>query len=340
MKSTLVMLREKNEKVKVPITNKNKPNIEQEMIDRWQIIINTIAKILKVPTALIMHITESSLDVFLKSQNIENPYPENGSDYLGHGLYCETVIGEGKELIIVNALENEYWNDNPDIKLNMISYYGLPIKWDDGEFFGTICVLDSKKNDFTGDYKDLLSVFKIAIESDLRTLMHKKKLRYFAEMDEMTSSYNRRKIEDLLINEFERSKRYGTTFSLVIMDVDKLKIINDTFGHSKGDEIIVTLANSVNSRIRSVDSFGRLGGDEFILLCPNTDIDRTNTLMDDIKRITTQNMGKVIEGSSFCFGCAEYKEEDTDYQDVLKRADKILYEKKEELKKQRNNSVN
>lgn len=337
MKSTLVMLRERNESIKVPITNGDKPKIEQEMIDRWQTIINIIAKILKVPVALIMQITEASMEVFLKSQNRENPYPENGSDSLGQGLYCETVIGKDKELIIINALKIDYWKDNPDIELNMISYFGLPIKWEDGEFFGTICVLDSRENEYSEDFKGLLNVFKIAIESDLKTLMNKKKLRYYAEMDNMTSSYNRSKIENILINEFARSKRYGNIFSLAVMDIDRLKIINDTFGHLKGDEIIISFAKSVNSRIRAIDYFGRWGGDEFILLCPNTDIQSLNILMEDISKITTQNMDKVVPNSSFCFGCAEYKQEDTDYQEMLKRADQILYEKKDELKKQSSN---
>src|SRR6056297_1943633 len=235
-KSTFVKIRENNDRKRVPITNDKKPVIEQEMLERWQRIINLVAKILKVPAGLIMRITEDSMIVFLKSQNPENPYPKGGSDSLGHGLYCETVIGEDEELLVRNAIKNKKWKDNPDVKLNMISYYGLPIKWEDDEFFGTICVLDSDENVYNNDYKDLLNEFKVAIESDLRTLMYKDELRYYAEMDIMTSSYNRNKIEEILTNEFERSKRYGETFSLAIMDIDKLKQINDDLGHIKGDE--------------------------------------------------------------------------------------------------------
>ncbi len=331
-KSTFVKIRENNDRKRVPITNDKKPVIEQEMLERWQRIINLVAKILKVPAGLIMRITEDSMIVFLKSQNPENPYPERGSDSLGHGLYCETVIGEDRELLVPNALKNKKWKDNPDVKLNMISYYGLPIKWEDDEFFGTICVLDSDENVYNNDYKDLLNEFKVAIESDLRTLMYKDELRYYAEMDIMTSSYNRNKIEEILTNEFERSKRYGETFSLAIMDIDKLKQINDDLGHIKGDEIIKVFADSINSRIRTVDSFGRWGGDEFILLCPNTDITSINTLMKDITRITLTNMQEVVPEASFCYGCAEYNEEDNDYYDIIKRADKELYKEKDKLK--------
>lgn len=327
-----VMIREKKDKKIVLITNKDKPEIEQEMIERWQRIIDVVAKILKVPAGLIMQIKETSMEVFLKSQNEENPYPKGGSDSLGHGLYCETVIGEDRELLIENALKSEMWKDNPDVKLNMISYYGLPIKWDDDEFFGTICVLDGKSNKYNDDYKSLLNEFKIAIESDLKTLMYKDKLRYYAEMDEMTSTYNRNKIEQILITEFERSKRYGETFSLAVMDIDGLKQINDKWGHVKGDEIIKAFANGINTRIRNVDSFGRWGGDEFVLLCPNTNIEGINILMEDITKKTILDMGKVITNSSFCFGCAEYSEVDDTYQEALKRADLELYERKAELK--------
>ncbi|MGD9887177.1 MAG: hypothetical protein AB7T03_04355 [Bacilli bacterium] len=57
---------------------------------------------------------------------------------MGHGLYCETVIGKDEPMIVENAISSEVWKDNPNIKLNMIFYFGLPIKWHDGEFFGTI----------------------------------------------------------------------------------------------------------------------------------------------------------------------------------------------------------
>ncbi len=168
-----VMLRDRMQTKQVVITSSDKPMIEEELLEKWQRIINLISRIIDVPATLLMRITEDSMKVFIKSQNIENPYVENGEDSLGHGLYCETVIGVDKDLLVKNALESPTWKDNPDVKLNMISYYGLPIKWPDEEFFGTLCILDDKENAYNDDFKDLMKEFKVVIESDLKSLLQK-----------------------------------------------------------------------------------------------------------------------------------------------------------------------
>ena len=230
-----------------------------------------MAKILDVPAGLLMNITEESMVVFLKSENDENPYPQGGNDKLGHGLYCETVIGKDKELLVEDALKSSEWKDNPDVKLNMISYYGLPIKWPDEEFFGTICVLDSKANNYSEEYKELIKEFKRVIEDDLKMLLYQDKLNYYSETDVLTSVSNRRKLEKILKNEFNRSKRTKNIFSISIMDINKLKYINDNYGHNDGDNIIKAFAQTFKNRIRKTDYFGRWGGDEFLLICPNTD---------------------------------------------------------------------
>ena len=105
MKTAEVYLREEDKKIKVRITDSKKPEISDVILEKWQRIINLMAKIMNVPSGLLMNITEESMVVFLKSQNPENPYPVGGSDKLGHGLYCETVIGNDKELLVPNALK-------------------------------------------------------------------------------------------------------------------------------------------------------------------------------------------------------------------------------------------
>jgi len=150
---TDVFLRQEQITKNVIISNIEKPQIEEGVIKKWQKIINLTAKILDVPSGLIMQITEDSMRVFLKSKNIDNPYQEGASDSLGSGLYCETVIGNNADLLVDNALKYEEWKDNPDVKLNMISYYGLPIQWPDNDFFGTICVLDNKENSYSDTFK-------------------------------------------------------------------------------------------------------------------------------------------------------------------------------------------
>lgn len=172
-----VLLRQERITKSVSITSTEKPDIEELVVKKWQKIIDLTAKIVNVPSGLIMQITENSMQVFLKSNSKGNPYPEGGSDSLGHGLYCETVIGNNAELLVDNALKYEEWKDNPDVKLNMISYYGLPITWPDNDFFGTICVLDNKENIYGDTFKELISEFKISIEKDLELLCQTQELK-------------------------------------------------------------------------------------------------------------------------------------------------------------------
>lgn len=176
-KKAEVFLRKEQIFKTVAITGSDKPQIAQMIIDKWQKIIDLIAKIIDVPSGLIMQITEDSMRVFLKSGNNGNPYEKGGCDKLGNGLYCETVIGTNAELLIDNALKYKEWNDNPDVKLKMISYYGLPIQWPDEEAFGTICVLDSKENAYTNNFKKLITEFKLSIEKDLELLFQEQELK-------------------------------------------------------------------------------------------------------------------------------------------------------------------
>lgn len=172
-----VFLRQERITKRVNITGLEKPKIEEIVVEKWQKIIDLTARIADVPSGLIMQITDTSMQVFLKSSNSANPYQQGASDSLGHGLYCETVIGNNAELLVDNALNHEEWKENPDVKLNMISYYGLPITWPDQNFFGTICVLDNKENAYNDTFKQLISEFKASIEKDLELLCQTQELK-------------------------------------------------------------------------------------------------------------------------------------------------------------------
>ena len=170
-----VFVREENQQKEVAITSEDKPEISDEILEKWTRMLNSTAEILDIPSVLVMRIRKDAMEVLLKSENSENPYDIGDSESLGHVLYCENVIGTGNELLVKNALENDVWNDNPDVELNMIAYYGLPIRWPDGETLGTICVLDNKKNEFEKKYREMIQIYQQVIEDDLELLICKNK---------------------------------------------------------------------------------------------------------------------------------------------------------------------
>ncbi|PTL77846.1 histidine kinase [Vitiosangium sp. GDMCC 1.1324] len=145
--------------------------ISGEMVTKWQEIVNLLAEIMHVPAALIMKFDPPELVVFVASESKGNPYERNETTCNLTGLYCETVMRTRLPLLVPDALADERWMSNPDVERGMISYFGLPILWPSGEVFGTICVLDDKRNAYSELYSRLLVQFRDVVQADLRSLL-------------------------------------------------------------------------------------------------------------------------------------------------------------------------
>jgi len=142
--------------------------ITNSMVSKWQNIVDIIAELINIPAALIMRLVQSDIEVFISSKSKDNPYkPGDKEHFWNSGLYCETVIRSNEKLLVPNANKLEKWKNNPDVKLNMISYLGFPILMPDGTPFGTICVLDNKENAYSDIYEKLILNFRDVVQSQL-----------------------------------------------------------------------------------------------------------------------------------------------------------------------------
>lgn len=149
----------------------NQIEVPENTLKKWQNIVDIIAELIGIPAALIMRLVESDIEVFVTSRSDGNPYHSGDHEhFLGSGLYCETVINTNKKLLIPNALADEKWKNNPDIKLNMISYIGFPIVLPNKKPFGTICVLDNKDNSYSKAFENLIENFRDIIQSQLELI--------------------------------------------------------------------------------------------------------------------------------------------------------------------------
>ncbi|WP_046166849.1 ATP-binding protein [Chromobacterium vaccinii] len=148
--------------------------VGHDYAEKWQEVLDLLARLLRIPAALIMRVQPPRIKVFLSSRSDGNPYEEDELADLGTGLYCETVMARRGELIVPNALSDLDWDHNPDIKLGMISYMGLPLVWPNQDVFGTICVLDSEENPYNATYRQLLAQFRAMVERDLRQIYNDK----------------------------------------------------------------------------------------------------------------------------------------------------------------------
>jgi two-component system cell cycle response regulator len=154
-----------------------------------------------------------------------------------------------------------------------------------------------------------------------------------ATTDRMTGLYSHHFFEKALAEEMERARRYKTIFSLVILDIDHFKAVNDTHGHLQGDRIIKGISKILSQSIRQVDLPARYGGEEFAVILPGVDVKGASVVAERLrKRIGESRFpcdGFTI-GVTISLGVAEYiPEADQSSSDVLHAADKALYKSKE-----------
>jgi len=141
--------------------------VPSEIMRKWQEIVDLLAEIMHVPSASIMQVDPPQIKVFVSSASKGNPCRPGAPDT---GPYCATVMRTGQPLLVPDALENDAWKVNPHVRLGMISYLGVPISWPDGRIFGTICVRDNKRNDYSEAYLKLLLHFRDVLQADLKSL--------------------------------------------------------------------------------------------------------------------------------------------------------------------------
>ncbi|MBE0601916.1 MAG: GGDEF domain-containing protein, partial [Firmicutes bacterium] len=211
---------------------------------------------------------------------------------------------------------------------------GLPILWPDGELYAAVCVPAKTTRGMKPNYKTVVAELRAAIEQELASVHQQQLLLQTAETDPLTQIYNRRKIDSVLKTEFDRARRYGSDFSITMMDLNSFKQINDVYGHDTGDEVLKAFVVSVAAKLRETDALGRWGGDEFVLICPHTDGDNTQQMMDRIRPLVNRDLEAMPAFSGFSYGVAQYEPADPGFQAIIKRADEKMYEFKMKLKQQ------
>ncbi|MBI9011739.1 MAG: GAF domain-containing sensor histidine kinase [Clostridiales bacterium] len=198
-----VYMRALDERKTVLINESYANLIEQSVVEKWQDILDMITEVLAVPAGLIMRLHAKEIEVFAKSRNLENPYKTNERASLGLGLYCETVIGTSKRLVVPDALEDNIWRDNPDVELDMIHYLGLPLKWPNGESFGTVCVLDNKNKIYTPAQFKMFDMIRGTIEKDLdlvdKYFLLNKAMKELEEVNEFLLTHEKNKLTGELV---------------------------------------------------------------------------------------------------------------------------------------------
>ncbi|RXJ76119.1 hypothetical protein CRV03_10165 [Arcobacter sp. F155] len=169
--------------------------------------------------------------------------------------------------------------------------------------------------------------------TDITELKEKSNLlEYQANHDQLTGLFNRQKFNEIFKKEIKREKRYNNNLSLIIFDIDNFKNFNDDFGHNVGDEVLKIISKVLLENIREHDSVARWGGEEFLVLLPQTDELGARNVAEKIRKaIESYKRDDIPRQITASFGVTRFKEDDNETS-VLKKADDALYKAKKEGK--------
>lgn len=324
-------------------------------------------------TTIVMDAQRSSLFLIDRERNEMWAKIAQGVDVieirfpLGVGI-AGTVGQTGEPLNLPDAYRDARFNPEFDKKTGFRtrSILCVPMKNMQGEIIGAVQVLNKKDGLFREDDEALLialaSQAAVAIEnadlykrlSDMNLSLEKKVVERTADLtranlrlsvlnkelegisitDSLTQVYNRRYFMERLRQEVKRVSRYGPPVSLLIIDIDHFKKVNDTYGHQAGDAVLSDVARLIKERLRETDLFARYGGEEFALIATVTEQAGACVLADRIRAL--------IEKSEFPFGDNRIKVTisigistwqptmNEDYEELIRQADTALYRAKEQ----------
>jgi len=200
------------------------------------------------------------------------------------------------------------------------------------DWSGEICNI-SKNGERYWVYANISPVFdedgKIVAYTAIREdITDKKRIEELAITDRLTKIYNRIHLDKILNSELVRSSRYKTPFSVILLDIDKFKSVNDTYGHQVGDSVLKESAKILKNSVREIDTLGRWGGEEFLVIAPNTDLEGARRLAEKLRVAMESFRFSVVGNKTGSFGVSSWREGDSE-ESLLKRADDALYLAKE-----------
>ncbi len=227
---------------------------------------------------------------------------------------CSAVQGTAPRMILHLPIYNDT-NDSGDI--------------DTDHAYVCMCQLNSS----IANSRELLDYKASLLQQILSVNLMNAKLfdraRRDSQIDPLTKIATRRVFEEQFAREYERAARYHHPFCAAIFDVDKFKTINDTYGHAVGDEVLRQLAEIMSQEIRTTDVLARYGGDEFVLLMPETPLRQARQVLERLRPLVAARLSNEKRAVTISCGIADFSGDKSDTAaDILRRADTALYEAK------------
>jgi diguanylate cyclase (GGDEF)-like protein len=240
------------------------------------------------------------------------------------------VLKKGIPLIVHDALEDKRFHRETDgfkrMKIKSLLCVPLKIK---SRTVGVLRLINKNSGAcFTVmDRKFLLDVAYCAGMSMERTYLYKR-IEEISVTDDLTALYNVRFLHQYLDIEIERSRRYGSLFSLIFMDIDNFKKVNDRFGHLTGSKVLVEMSRVLKKNLRKVDIIIRYGGDEFVIILPQTPKESGLYVAERLRKVIERTIFLKKENPlrlTSSLGVASFPDNASTREELLKIADHAMY---------------
>jgi diguanylate cyclase (GGDEF)-like protein len=221
-----------------------------------------------------------------------------------------------------------------DSKATLKSHLTLPLAVE-GEIIGCTSLNSDQPNAFDAQDLQFFSVIGYQMASTLKHFQRFNSVKSMAIYDTLTSLYNRRFFEERLGIETQKSFYGGTPLSLVMVDIDHFKKVNDTFGHLEGDKVLCKIASLLKDSVRKKDIVARYGGEEFVLILPGAGLEESAMIAERIRRLVEntpmQIIGQAQINLTVSLGISNFPiHRPNSKEELVKMADQALYEAKEE----------
>ncbi len=247
-----------------------------------------------------------------------------------------STVVQTREPQILNDARQAYETFKQKPHNHIRSWLGVPLFARD-KVVGLLALDSVKKGYFTPDHAHLVSAFANQVAVAIENARLFEEIQRFATTDELTGVHNRRHLLSLGKREFERAHRYDHPLSAIMLDIDQFKQVNDTYGHTAGDQVLQKITKGCLEKLRDIDLVGRYGGEEFFILLPDTSLHKA---MDVAERLRL-----CVEGTSFSavqeevsitlsLGVAERTEDCENLKTLIDRADAAMYLAKQRGKNQ------
>ncbi|HUL21814.1 MAG TPA: sensor domain-containing diguanylate cyclase [Thermodesulfobacteriota bacterium] len=211
------------------------------------------------------------------------------------------------------------------------SYLTLPLALE-GEILGCISLNSDQPNAFDAQDLQFFSVIGYQMAATLRHFQRFSSVKNMAIYDTLTGLHNRRYFEERLEVEAQKSLHSNTPLSLVMVDIDFFKKVNDTFGHTEGDQVLCKVSSLLKTSVRKKDIVARYGGEEFILILPEARLDETFVMAERIRRLVEETLfevGKAQVNLTLSLGISNFPSHRVkSKEELMEMADQALYDAK------------